>query len=156
MEVDGSGKRLFQAMKEASTMATFDLASGKMVSNWPTAPVQSPHGITLVPEANAIAIAGGNGKLVLMSQADGSILSSADIPLRVDEIAYDAGNHRLYCASGAGKIAALSVENGKLTALGEVASAQGAHSIAVNPKDHSVWIAYGNATGSYLQEFDAK
>ena len=56
----------------------------------------------------------GNGKLVLMSQKDGHVLSSTDIPNRVDQIAYDPGTHRVYCASGTGKIAVVGVENGVL------------------------------------------
>ncbi|HEX4083970.1 MAG TPA: hypothetical protein VHY22_03585 [Chthoniobacteraceae bacterium] len=153
LATDATGKRLFQAMKRAGTLASFDAATGKLLANWPTAPVQMPHGIALVPEADAIAISGGNGKLVLMSQSDGKILSSAAIPPRVDEIAYDRGAHRVYCASGTGKIAVLAVEDGQLKPLGEVTSEPGARSIAVNPRDHSVWIAYMGADGSYVQQF---
>jgi len=154
--VDTAGKHLFQAMKIASTLACFDLGTNKLVSNWPTAPAQSPHGIALVPDANAIAIAGGNGKLVLMSQGTGQILSSTDIPQRVDEIAYDEGNHTIYCASGQGKIASISMDNGQLKPLGDVPSQPGAHSVAVNPKDHTVWTAYMGTGGSYVQGFTAR
>lgn len=138
----------------AGTLACFDVATRTLVSNWPTAPAQSPHGIVLIPEADAIAIAGGNGKLVLMSQADGKILSVADIPLRVDEIAYDRETHHVYCASGLGKIAIFSVENARLAPLAEITSASGARSIAVDPRNHSIWIAYMNAEGSFIQNFE--
>ena len=151
--LDSGGTHLFQAVKSASTIATFDLSTNKVIATYPTAPAQSPHGITAIADAGALAIAGGNGKLVLMNQADGKILSSADIPTRVDEIAYDAAHHLIYCASGQGKIGILSLENGQLKSLGEVPSQPGTHSIAVNPNDHSVWIAYANPTGAYVQQF---
>lgn len=151
--LDASGRHLFQAIKSASTIAAFDLSTNKIIGTYPTAPAQSPHGVTVIPEINALAIAGGNGKLVLMSQADGKILSSADIPNRVDEIAYDAANHLIYCASGLGRIGILSLEEEQLKSLGAIPSQPGCHSIAVNPADHSVWIAYANQSGSYVQQF---
>jgi len=151
--LDAGGKHLFQAVKSASTIATFDLSTNKLIATYPTAPAQSPHGITVIPEAIALAIAGGNGKLVLMSQADGKILSSADIPNRVDEISYDAANHLIYCASGLGKIGIISVENAQLKSLSEIPGQPGCHSIAVNPSDHSVWIAYANQSGAFVQQF---
>ena len=150
---DAEGKRLFQAMKTANTVAVIDVAAQKVTASWPTAPVASPHGITLIPEVDAIAIAGGNGKIVLMSQADGSILSSAEIPMRVDQIAYDRELHRLYCASGLGKVAVLGITGGKLSKLGEAASAEGAHSVALDPKTHTVWVAYAKGEASFVQAF---
>jgi hypothetical protein len=74
----------------------------------------------------------------------------------VDEIAYDEGNHTIYCASGQGKIASISMDNGQLKPLGDVPSQPGAHSVAVNPKDHTVWTAYMGTGGSYVQGFTAR
>ncbi len=150
---DPSHERLFQSMKTGNVIAVINVAAGAVVQTWPTAPAQAPHGMALVPEADAFLIAGGNGKLVLMSQKDGRVLASTDIPPRVDQIAYDAGLHRVYCASGTGKIAIVGVEDGKLRNLGDVTSAEGAHSIAVDSKTHAVWIAYAKGETSLVQSF---
>jgi DNA-binding beta-propeller fold protein YncE len=155
MGFDAAGQRLFQALKTSSVMTVIDVASNKVVASWPTAPAQAPHGIAMLPEEDAMLIAGGNGKLVLMSQKDGHVLSSTNIPQRVDQIAYDAELHRAYCASGTGKIGIVSLEKGALTTLGEVDSSQGCHSIAVDPKTHTVWIAYANGDASYVRPFSA-
>ena len=151
--IDTKRKHLVQAMKSASTMAVFDLASGKQVANWPTAPAQSPHGIALVPEADAVAVSGGNGKLVLIDLEDGKILSSSDMPQRVDQIAYDRDWHRVYCASGTGVIGVYSIEDKQLKKLGETASSAGARSVAVDPKTHTVWLAYVKGGGFFVQPF---
>jgi DNA-binding beta-propeller fold protein YncE len=150
---DMAHRRLFQSMKTGDIVAVIDLATGTVEKTWPTAPAQSPHGMAVVPESDALLIAGGNGKLVMMSQKDGREMASTDIPPRVDQIAYDADLHRVYCASGTGKIAIVSVENGTLRNVGEVASAPGAHSIAVDPKTHVVWIAYAKDETSIVQPF---
>jgi hypothetical protein len=150
---DSAFKRLFQALKTSSVIAVIDVAENKVVASWPTAPAQAPHGMAMMPGEEAFLVAGGNGKLVMMSQKDGHVIASADIPPRVDQIAYDAELHRVYCASGTGKIAVVSTEKGALASLGEVASSEGCHSIAVDPKTHTVWIAYAKGDASYVRPF---
>ncbi len=152
---DASFHRLFQNVKNSNTVAVIDPATNKVTENWPTAPATGPHGMASVPESNAILVVGGNGKLVLMSQKDGHVLSSVAVPERVDQIAYDAGKHRVYCASGTGKIGVAEVDGDKLKSLGEVPSENGAHSIAVDPKTHTVWIAYAKGDASFVQPFTA-
>jgi len=88
-----------------------------------------------------------------MSQKDGHVLASTEIPQRVDQIAYDPGTHRVFCASGTGKIAVVGVEKGALTALGEAPSSEGCHSVAVDAKTHTVWIAYAKGEASYVRPF---
>ena len=111
--------------------------------------------MAMMAKDDAFLVAGGNGKLVMMSQKDGQVLASTDIPARVDQIAYDAELHRVYCASGTGKIAVVDVGNGTLKTLGEVASSEGCHSIAVDPGTHTVWIAYAKGDASYVRPFSA-
>jgi DNA-binding beta-propeller fold protein YncE len=145
--------RLFQAMKTGDLVAVVDLATNKVTERWPTEPAKSPHGIALAPEFNGILVAGGNGKLVLMSQKDGHVVASADIAEHVDQIAYDAQMHRVYCASASGRISIVAVEKNTLSNLGDVASSQGAHSIAVDSHTHTVWTAYAKGDSSFVQPF---
>jgi sugar lactone lactonase YvrE len=153
LSFDHDYKQLFQCLKTSSTVAVIDVTEHKVTATWPTAPAQGPHGMAIVPEQGALLIAGGNGKLVLMSQKDGHVLASADIPPRVDQIAYDPEENRVYCASGTGKIGVVEVEKGKLTTLGEVPSSEGCHSIVVDPWTHTVWIAYAKGDASFVQPF---
>jgi YVTN family beta-propeller protein len=150
---DADSHRLFQNLKNANSVAVIDPATNKVTATWPTAPAQSPHGMAIVPESDALLVVGGNGKLVLMSQKDGAVLTSADVASRIDQLAYDPGLHRAYGASGTGKISVVQVDGNKLTALGDAPSADGAHSIAVDPKTHTVWIAYAKGDSSFVQPF---
>jgi DNA-binding beta-propeller fold protein YncE len=150
---DSTFQRLFQALKTSSVIAVIDVAKNKVVASWPTAPAKGPHGMAMAPAEDAFLVAGGNGKLVLMSEKDGHVIASVDIPARVDQIAYDADLHRVYCASGTGKIGVIGLESGVLTALGEVPSSEGCHSIAVDPKTHTVWIAYAKGDASFVRPY---
>lgn len=150
---DIENDRLFQAMKTGNIIAVVDVETKKVTDQWATEPAQSPHGIATVTEFNAILVAGGNGKLVMMSQKDGHLISAVDIAERVDQIAYDAQMHRVYCASGKGKISIVGVERWALHNLGEVNSSDGARSIAIDPHTHTVWTAYAKGDRSFVQPF---
>ena len=153
---DAQFARVFQAMKTGNVIAVVDVATNKVTAKWPTAPATGPHGIAMVQDAEAILVAGANGKLAMMSQKDGHVIASADIGAGVDQIAYDAGFHRVYCASAKGKIMVLGVDKESLAPAGEVASSDGARSIAVDAKTHTVWIAYAKDGVGVVQPFTAK
>lgn len=142
---------LFQALKDANQLAKIDPAAGKVITTYPTAPAEKPHGIAIIPGTDSILIVGGNGKLVLMNLTTGQVTASADVAQRVDEIAYDLGLKVAYCASGLGTISVVQVDKDKLTALAPLPSSPGAHSIAVDPATHSVWIAFAKDGKAYIQ-----
>jgi len=101
-----------------------------------TLPAEKPHG------------------LAMLKYQTGKILASCDIAPKVDEIAYDPALARAYCASGTGQISVVFVAQDKLTPLGNVPSAPGAHSIAVDPKTHQVWIVFAKDNKPYVQSFN--
>jgi DNA-binding beta-propeller fold protein YncE len=162
IEYDGSGvedlafdegyKHLYQAIKGKNTVAVVDPASNKILDAWPCAPAKGPHGIAVVPEADGLLAACG-GKLVLFNRSSGKQVAMADIAARVDEMAYDPGLHRAYCAGRQGKISTVAVEAGNLTALADVADESGTGSIAVDPKTHTVWIAFHKGDQCFVQPF---
>ena len=73
----------------------------------------------------------------------------------MDEIAYDPGLGRVYCASGTGVISVVSLHKDRLGAAETIPSAKGAHSITVDPKTHTVWIVFAQGDQAYAQSFVA-
>lgn len=164
IKVDGSGvedlafdpeyKHLYQAVKGKNTIAVIDPASNKVTDAWPLAPDKGAHGIAVVPENNGLLVACA-GKLVLLDRSTGKITATVVTGPRVDEMAYDPGLHIAYCASRQGKISVVSVETGKLTSLGDVPDETGTGDITVDPKTHTVWIAYKKGEECFVQPFMA-
>jgi DNA-binding beta-propeller fold protein YncE len=147
---------IFQNLKDTNKLAKSDFIENKVPALWSTLPAEKPHGLALVNGGDDVAVVGGNGKLVLIStkeDAEGKVVASADIAPHVDEIAYDPGLSRLYCASGTGVISVVDVAGEKLTSRGSIPSAAGAHSITVDPKTHTVWIAFAKDDKAYIQSF---
>jgi DNA-binding beta-propeller fold protein YncE len=162
IKLDGSGvedlafdpeyKHLYQAVKGKNTIAVIDPANNKVVDTWPLAPDKGPHGIAVVPDGNGLLVACAS-KLVLLDRTTGKILATVPIGARVDEMTYDPGLHIAYCAGRQGKISAVAVDAGKLTALGDVPDENGTGDIAVDPKTHTVWIAYHKGDQCFVQPF---
>jgi DNA-binding beta-propeller fold protein YncE len=154
--IDDKSTYLYQCLKDSNELVQVDLKGLKVVTNWSTAPVEKPHGLAMVPNTDTVLVVGGNGKLGLMSQTSGQVLSSTDIAPKVDEIAYDPGLKRVYCASGTGVISVVALDGGKLTTLAPLTSSPGAHSIAVDPQTHTAWIVFAKEGKPYVQAFTKK
>jgi DNA-binding beta-propeller fold protein YncE len=143
---------LVQNLKEANALGFVQPNMSTIIfGQCSTAPAEKPHGLAM--SGDGVLIAGGNGKLVLLNYKTQKVISSADIAPRVDEIAYDPENGAVYCASGTGVISAVSVGKDTLGTAESIPSAQGAHSIAVDPKTHTVWIAFAKGDKAYVQAF---
>ena len=164
IKVDGTGvedlafdtdyKHLYQAVKGTNTIAVIDPATNKVLETWPCAPDKGPHGIAYVPEINGLLVACAS-KLVLFDCKTGKVTATVATGDRVDEMTYDPGLHIAYCASRQGKISVVAVEAAKLTSLGDVPDEPGTGDITVDPKTHTVWIAYKKDAQCFAQPFTA-
>ena len=151
--VDGESHRIYVNAKSADAVVVIDPASKTTVGTWPTAPALKPHGSALDSKGHRLFVAGGNGKLVAMDLNSGKVVSSVDIAPRVDQIAYDSGLNRIYCASGTGVLSVVDAK-AELKFLGNVTTQKGVHSVAVDQKSHAVWIAYsgGKDAPGFIQK----
>lgn len=153
MAFDLKNKRMYQAVKGSNTIGVFDLSNNKVIASWPLAPGKAPHGIAFVPDLNDLLVACA-GKLVMLDCTSRKVVANADIAPRVDEMAYDSELHRAYCSSRTGKISVVAVAANQLTPLADV-SDEKAGDIAVDPKTHTVWVAYEKDGQCFVQPFTA-
>lgn len=101
--------------------------------------------------SDRVFVAGSNGKLAVIDMKTGKVTSTVDIKPGVDQIAYDRGNQRIYCAcSGFISVVQATEDGAKL--LGNITSPKGSHTIAVDQKTHAVWTCYFDAKDSYLMK----
>jgi DNA-binding beta-propeller fold protein YncE len=162
IKMDGTGvedltfdtgyKHLYQAVKGTNSIAVIDPASNKVLQAWPCAPDKGAHGIAYATDINGLLVACA-GKLLLFDCVSGKLVATVATGDRVDEIAYDPEMHTAYCASRGGIISVASVEAGRLTAVGDIPDQPGTGDIAVDPKTHTVWIAYKQDDQCFVQPF---
>ena len=147
---------IFQNIKSQPVTLVIDATANSVSATWSTLPAEKPHGLAIDPKTRRLFSAGGNGKLVVMDCTTGVCLKSVDIVPGVDQIAFDAGNQRIYCASGGqSKLSVLEETVDGAKSLGNVETPKGTHTLAVDPETHSVWIAFPKEGASYIAELKA-
>ncbi len=152
LEYDPKTNRIYLNIKNKDAVVRIDPDAKKVDANWSTLPATSPHGLAIDVKRGLVYSAGGNGKLVAIDLRSGRVVSTVDIPTGVDQIAYDAGKNVVYSACK-GFIAVANVSESGLEAVSNVPSPKGAHTIAVDPTSHDVWVSYADENHSYLQRF---
>jgi DNA-binding beta-propeller fold protein YncE len=153
IEYDPTTDHLYQNIKDKNLVVRIDAKTRKIDATWSTLPALSPHGLAVDEKSNRLYVAGSNGKLVAMDATTGKVVSSTDIAPRVDQIAYDAENHTIYCACK-GVISVVKVTDPGLALQSNVPSPAGAHTLAVD-MNHDVWVSFSDNQHSYLQKFKA-
>jgi DNA-binding beta-propeller fold protein YncE len=149
---DPKTNRIYLNIKNKDQVVQIDPSTKKVEATWSTLPAKSPHGLAMDSVRGRIYSAGGNGKLIALDVKTGKVISSVDIAPHVDQIAFDEKTQRIYSA-GKGYISITSVLDSGLQAAKPVASPPGAHTLAVDPLSHDVWISYADDKYSFLQRY---
>ena len=153
IEFDRQSNSLYQNVKTTNTVEVISAESGKIVSSWSTSPAQRPHGLAVDAKKKCVYSAGANGILVSIDMKSGKVNSIVSIGKDVDQIAFDADKHRIYCACSE-TISVIDASETELKLIDNVPCHAQAHSLSIDPKSHAVWISYSDEKNSYLQKFD--
>ena len=145
---DPASDLIFQNIKSSDEVVVIDPASNTVKHHWPTAPVLKPHGLALDAASHRLFSAGNNGKLAIMDSLNGKVIATVDIAKGVDQIAFDGGNKRVYCAGAGGVISVVQETADGATLLANVKTESTGKTLTVDPKTHAVWTAYGDKAGS--------
>lgn len=149
IEYDRTSNRIYQNIKSNNTVQVIDPHTNKVVKTLDTAPATGPHGLVIDERAQRLFTAGSNGKLVVFDLKSGRSLGSVDIAPGVDQIAFDPGNKRIYCACRDAISVAEETDAG-LRFIGNVPTPPRAHTLTVDPQTHAVWTCYADKQNSYL------
>lgn len=149
---DAASDRIYQNVNATNRIAVIDPSRNAVVASWAAAPAHDLHGLAVDGATHRLFSAGGNGKLVVMDTNSGSIITAVDIAPGVDQIAFDPVMKRLYCASGTGLLSVVQETDTGAAALGDVTVPRHAHSVAVDPTTHNVWISYGATDNDYVMK----
>ena len=152
MLYDESTDRIYLNIKSADKVAVIDPHTNTVIAQWATAPASLPHGMAVDAEHHRIFSAGGNGKLVAIDTQSGWVIDSTDIAPKVDQIAFDAASHLVYCA-GTDKMSIIDTSGAKLAAAGELQTAATAKNVAVDPATRAVWTTYTDGKSSFAKSW---
>ena len=91
------------------------------------------------------AACSGNATLVVFDLESHQIISSLKIGGVLDSVAFDETLHRIYCTGKAGRLTVVQ-QDGPNTyrVLDEIHTRYGAHTLALDPVSHRVFVAYAS------------
>ena len=149
---DAATDRIYLNIKTTDELVVIDPAQNAVVAHWPTAPAKSPHGLALDAKAGRLYAAGTNGQLAIIELASGRVIGSVAITPKVDQIAFDPGPRRIYCAAS-DTLSVVEVTDGGAVSLGNVTSFPGAKNVAVDLTTHAVWTTYTDGKNAYAKSW---
>lgn len=153
IQYDPVSDRVYQNIDlSPSSILVIDPATNTVTATWPVAPADKVHGLAVDGASGRVFSVGRNGKLAVLDVKTGAIVTMVDVAPRVDQIAFDAGNRRVYCPSGTGVMSVVQETDAGATVLGSIAIPRQTHTVAVDPQTHDVWISYGATDSDYVEK----
>ena len=132
---DGAG-RIFVNLEDKSQIAVFGAKDLKLQATWPLGGVEEPSGLAYDPQAGRLYSTGGNAKVAVVDAKSGKVLAEPASGEGTDAAAFDPGTGLAYASNGAGTLTVLR----GLETIGQVPTARGARTMAVDLKTHHVFL----------------
>ncbi len=152
MAHDAATDRLYLNAKVANLVSVIDTKTYTVVATWPTAPAVGPHGLALDAAHGRVFVSGDNGQLVAIDTKTGKVVATAAIAAHVDQIAFDAGKRRVFCA-GPNALSVVQASDEGLKTIATVDTNDTAKNVAVDAATHTVWTTFTDGKNSYAKSF---
>jgi DNA-binding beta-propeller fold protein YncE len=137
---DPTSKHIFVNVQGTSELVEIDPATDKIVQRIPVSGADGNHGLFIEPALRLAFIAcEGNDKLIVMDLRTKKMVSEFPVAGKPDVLDYDAGLGLLYVASESGTVYFFKVGQG-VTKIGEEKIRANAHTVAVDPTTHEVYL----------------
>lgn len=138
------------AVQTRNQLVAIDPVNERIVARYDLTGADHPHGFTL-DETGRLAFISceGNAKLLVVTLRTMKVLSTQQVGDDPDVLAWDATWRRLYVASESGVVSTFVVDAETLHPAGEVRVPH-AHSVAVDPRTHRVYLPLENIEGRPL------
>jgi DNA-binding beta-propeller fold protein YncE len=149
MVLEQGGSRLFVNVTDKNYLAVIDRAAGKMIAKWPIGEARENAPIAFDQAGRRLFVVCRNpGRLVVLDSSSGRTIASFSTGAEADEVVFDAVHHRIYVASGEGKIYAYQqVDPDHYTALPPAASAPGAKTALLAPDATRLYVSVSPGEG---------
>ncbi|MGA7674204.1 MAG: YncE family protein [Rhizomicrobium sp.] len=141
--VDGAGN-LFINSASTNEVLRVDTRSLAILSRWPVPDCQSPHGLAIDTAAHRLFVSCVNAKLQVVSSDDGHVVATLPIGKGTDTAAFDPKRKLIFSSNGEGTLSVIAERGADdFVSLGEVPTAPGARTMAVDPASGRVFLVTG-------------
>jgi DNA-binding beta-propeller fold protein YncE len=136
----------YQNLEDTSSIAAVDLSKRVVTARWPLQDCVHPTGMALDEQNRQLFIGcSGNSRLAVFDIEKHQVVTSVPVGGGPDSVAYDPGLHRIYVTGRAGELCVVERDSkGALTTLDKISLHYGAHTLAVDPESHRLYVAYAS------------
>jgi DNA-binding beta-propeller fold protein YncE len=146
-QYDSVSKRIWVAVQTKNQLVAIDPGSDRVVGRYDLAGADHPHGLFLdIAHRLAFVACEGNARLLVVDLTTMTVTGEHHVGDDPDVLAFDPGLQLLYVASESGVVTVFKEDGGKLQLLGAY-HAPAAHSVAVDPVTHRVYLPLKNVAG---------
>ena len=149
---------LYQNIEDGNLLLAIDVAGRQIVGRWPVAGCERPTGLAFDPVVRRLFVACvGNSKLVVFDPDHQRVVTVIPVGGQPDAVAYDQGLHRIYSTGRPGKLTVIQQKSAdRYEPLDTIRTHYGAHTLAVDPASHRVFVAYASLlTNARVAVFEA-
>lgn len=149
VQYDPVTARLYAPIQTRNELAVFDAAGNARVGAYPLSHCRHPHGLAIAPgTAVGYVACDENDILVTVDLKTGKQLRHLPLGHDPDVLAMDGTAKRLYVASESGTLSIFDMANPTApVVLGDVFVGKNAHSVAVDPATHRLYLPLADAGG---------
>jgi DNA-binding beta-propeller fold protein YncE len=143
---DERSKLIYQNLKDANAVAAVDVAKRSVVGRWPLDGCQGPSGMAIdSADRRLFVVCSGNARLVVFSLDTHRVMTSIPIGGGPDCVAFDAALHRVYATGRSGVLSVTQQDApDAYHQLDRISLHFGAHTLAVDPVTHAVYVGYAS------------
>jgi DNA-binding beta-propeller fold protein YncE len=144
--IDPRDGLLYQNLKDTNSVVVVDLIKRSVVERWPLKPCEGPSGLAIDSEHRRLfSVCSGNAMLVVFDLERHHLIAAIDVVDRPDSVAFDPLLRRIYTAGVGGKLTVIQQNNpDSYKVLENISTHYGAHTLALDPESHKVYIAYAS------------
>jgi DNA-binding beta-propeller fold protein YncE len=137
---------LYQNLEDIDSIVSIDLGERAVTGQWSLAPCEGPSGMAIDSEQRRLfAVCSRNATLVVFDLESRQIITSLKVVGGPDSVAFDGALHRIYCAGKAGRLTVIQQDGpNAYRVLDEIHTHYGAHTLALDPVSHRVFVAYAS------------
>jgi len=136
----------YQNLEDTSSLAAVDLSKRAVTARWPLQDCVHPTGMALDEQSRQLFIGcSGNSRLAAFDLEQHRVVTSVRVGGGPDSVAYDSQLHRIYVTGRSGVLCVVERDNkGALTTVDKISLHYGAHTLAVDPASHRLYVAYAS------------
>lgn len=146
-QYDSVTNRIWVAVQTRNELAAIDPLTDSVVDRIPVPGIDRPHGFYIDAPQRLIYVTGEeNGTLGVLDLRTRRLVSTYAVGAAPDVLAFDAERRRLFVAAESGVVVAFDVSGDSLVPLPRY-TAPNAHSVAVDPASHLLYVPLEKVAG---------